>query len=376
MDDEILYSVADGVGTITLNRPQARNALTFGMYERLAAICSRPAGHGAPKVLVFTGAGEKAFAAGTDISQFRAFSTPEDALGYEERIDRILTAIETCPIPTIAAISGAVTGGGASIACACDMRIATANARFGFPVARTLGNCLSMSSYARLVALLGAGAGQGRRLHRAAGRGARKACAPGSTTRSSPDHAALMQRAQALPTTIAGHAPLTMRATKQALHRLGPCRRRCRAGDDLVVMCYMSADFREGMEAFLGKRTTALAGALSTRYFRQAKGGKVLAMPAFIAATTMMLARSNSSALRGQTSPPCSVQPDDEKRRVIGQKASRSAPCGRGAPAPRSRPWCSARISARSSFWLPEAAPAPGRGGAIAAMNIRGAELA
>lgn len=252
MDDEILYAVTDGVGTVTLNRPQARNALTFGMYERLAAICSDLPGHGAPKVLVITGAGEKAFAAGTDISQFRAFATPEDALGYEERIDRILTAIETCPIPTIAAISGAVTGGGASIACACDMRIATANARFGFPVARTLGNCLSMSSYARLVALLGAARVKDvvftARLVEA-----EEGLRAGLYNEIVPDHAALMQRAQELAATISGHAPLTMRATKEALHRLahaGPLP----AGDDLVVMCYMSADFREGMEAFLGKR--------------------------------------------------------------------------------------------------------------------------
>jgi enoyl-CoA hydratase len=103
------------------------------MYERLAEICGDLRGHGDPKVLVLTGAGEKAFAAGTDISQFRAFNTPEDALAYETRIDRVITAIESCPIPTIAAISGAVTGGGASIACACDIRIATQSARFGFP---------------------------------------------------------------------------------------------------------------------------------------------------------------------------------------------------------------------------------------------------
>lgn len=110
MDDEIHYSVDAGVGTITLNRPQARNALTFAMYERLAEICGDPAAHGAPKVLIVTGAGEQAFAAGTDISQFRAFATPEDALAYESKIERVITAIESCPIPTIAAISGAVTG--------------------------------------------------------------------------------------------------------------------------------------------------------------------------------------------------------------------------------------------------------------------------
>jgi enoyl-CoA hydratase/carnithine racemase len=254
MDDDILYAVEGGVGTITLNRPQARNALTFAMYERLAAICGDPAAHGQPKVLIVTGAGDKAFAAGTDISQFRAFDKPEDALAYENRIERVITAIESCPIPTIAAIAGAVTGGGASIACACDLRVAAPSARFGFPVARTLGNCLSMANYARLAALLGPArvkdivftarlieAEEGHRI--------------GLYNEIVTDHASLMARAQELAMLIAGHAPLTMRATKEALRRLGSgVATAAGDGDDLVVMCYSSADFREGMEAFLGKR--------------------------------------------------------------------------------------------------------------------------
>lgn len=252
MDDELLYEVSGGIGTITLNRPQARNALTFAMYERLAAICGDLAAHGDPKVLVMTGAGEKAFAAGTDISQFREFRTPEDALGYETRIDRVLTAIETCPIPTIAAISGAVTGGGASIACACDIRIGTASARFGFPVARTLGNCLSMSSYARLANLLGAARVKDI-VFTARLVDAEEGLRAGLYSEIVPDHEALVMRARELATTIAGHAPLTMRATKEALHRLAKSGAQAE-GDDLVVMCYTSADFREGMEAFLGKR--------------------------------------------------------------------------------------------------------------------------
>lgn len=252
MDEEILYEVKDGIGTITLNRPQARNALTFAMYERIAAICSDVPGHGAPKVIVMTGAGEKAFAAGTDISQFRAFEKPEDALAYEAKIDRILTTIESCPIPTIAAISGAVTGGGASIAGACDMRIATASARFGFPVARTLGNCLSAKSYARLVALLGPARVKdvvftARLVEAQEGERA------GLYNEVVADHAALLARAYALAATIAGHAPLTLRATKESLRRLAQDGAQAET-DDLVVMCYTSADFREGIEAFLGKR--------------------------------------------------------------------------------------------------------------------------
>lgn len=259
MDDEILYAVDNGIGTITLNRPQARNALTFAMYERLAAICSDPAAHGAPKVLVVTGAGDRAFAAGTDIAQFRSFASAQDALDYEEKIERVITAIECCPVPMIAAIAGAVTGGGASIACACDIRIATPTARFGFPIARTLGNCLSMANYARLAALLGPArvkdivftarlmeAEEGHRV--------------GLYSEIVADHAALMGRARELATTIAGHAPLTMRATKEALRRLTAATVPADGGDDLVVMCYDSADFREGMEAFLGKRPALWQG--------------------------------------------------------------------------------------------------------------------
>jgi enoyl-CoA hydratase/carnithine racemase len=152
MSDELLYHQAAGIGHITFNRPQARNALTFPMYERLAEIVADP---GEVRAIIITGAGDKAFAAGTDINQFRAFSGADDALAYEARIDRVLGTIERCKVPTIAAIAGACTGGGAAIAAACDLRIASANARFGFPIARTLANCLSMSNLARLSALVG-----------------------------------------------------------------------------------------------------------------------------------------------------------------------------------------------------------------------------
>ena len=148
-------SVEDGIAHLTFNRPQARNALTFAMYERMAAICEEVNADRAIKAMMLTGAGDKAFASGTDIAQFRAFKTAQDALDYEARIDRVLAALERCRVPTIAAIAGACTGGGAAIAACCDIRIGTAATRFGFPIARTLGNCLSMANIARLVALVG-----------------------------------------------------------------------------------------------------------------------------------------------------------------------------------------------------------------------------
>ncbi|MCB8840418.1 enoyl-CoA hydratase/isomerase family protein [Aurantimonas sp. VKM B-3413] len=251
-NDELLYELRGTTGWITLNRPQARNALTFAMYERLADICRNVPTDGSVKCLVVTGAGEKAFAAGTDMTQFRGFSTDKVALDYEHSMDVVLGAVETCPLPIIAAISGACTGGGAGIAAACDIRIATADLRFGFPIARTLGNCLSIANLSRLSGLMGAGRTK-EVIFTARLVGAEEAKSVGLISEVVPDHAALMARAEELAETLAGHAPITLRTTKEALRRLRT--EGAAANDrDLVVQAYMSEDFKEGMEAFLGKR--------------------------------------------------------------------------------------------------------------------------
>jgi enoyl-CoA hydratase/carnithine racemase len=254
--DELQYEERGAIGWVTFNRPQARNALTFAMYERLAQICAGAGRNGAVKVLVLIGAGDKAFASGTDISQFRAFRTAQDGLDYESRIDRVFSAVEAARIPTIAAISGACTGGGAGIASCCDLRIGTTTARIGFPVARTLGNCLSIASVNRLATLIGPArvkdiiftarlveADEALRIGLL-----NEVVKPG----------ALRLRAEELATLIAGHAPLTLRATKEALRRLQSATRA--EGDDLIALCYSSADFREGMDAFLNKRAPKWTG--------------------------------------------------------------------------------------------------------------------
>lgn len=254
MSDELLYEQRDGIGHITFNRPQARNALTFAMYERLAEISAAP---GDVRVLIIAGAGDKAFAAGTDISQFRAFSGADDALRYEAQLDRVLGIVERCLVPTIAAVAGACTGGGAGIAAACDLRIAAANARFGFPIARTLGNCLSMSNLARLSALIGP-ARVIEMIFTARLLSATEAMSAGLVTEVLPDQSALEARAVELATLLGGHAPLTMRATKEALRRL---RENLPPDEDLIRICYTSRDFREGMDAFLTKRPPVWEGA-------------------------------------------------------------------------------------------------------------------
>jgi enoyl-CoA hydratase/carnithine racemase len=256
--EELVYEVVDGIGWMTFNRPQARNALNFSMYEQLTAICAEAGRDRSVRAMVLTGAGEKAFAAGTDISEFLGFRTAEDAFAYERRIDGALAALETVPIPTIAAISGACTGGGAAIAACCDLRIGAASSRFGFPVARTLGNCLSMNNYARLKDLIGS-ARSTELIFTARLIDASEALGLGLLSEVLDDHAALMARAGELAQHVAGMAPLTLRATKEALRRL-QTRLDEGEGDDLIRLCYTSNDFREGMDAFLTKRKPKWTG--------------------------------------------------------------------------------------------------------------------
>ncbi len=256
--EDLLFDLRDGIGRVTFNRPQARNAFTFAMYERLTEICQQANNDRAIKVLVFQGAGDKAFAAGTDINQFRAFTTPQHALDYESRIDRVLGQIEQCRVPTIAAINGACTGGGAGIAACCDLRIGTKSVKMGFPIARTLGNCLSMSNISRLTALVGPARVKDL-IFTARLIGAEEAAAVGLLNEVVADLPALQKRADELAATVAGNAPLTLAATKQALARL--MRRLSREdGEDLILMCYMSRDFREGLDAFLNKRKPKWTG--------------------------------------------------------------------------------------------------------------------
>ena len=258
MDDHLIYEVKDGIGWLTFNRPEQRNALTFAMYDGIAKTCREISADGEIKVLVLQGAGGRAFAAGTDMTEFRGFSKPQDALDYEETADAVFTTIEQCAVPTIAAITGACTGGGGAIAASCDLRICDERLKFGFPIARTLGNCLSVANLARLSSLMG----QGRvreMLFTARLIEAEEALRVGLVSEVLPDADSVVVRAKELAATLAGHAPLTLRATKEALRRLrveGP-----NANDhDLVTMAYMSEDFREGMEAFLSKRKPAWKG--------------------------------------------------------------------------------------------------------------------
>jgi enoyl-CoA hydratase/carnithine racemase len=249
---DLIHERRGDVAWITFNRPEARNALTFAMYEELARICEAANNDATLRCIVIRGAGEKAFASGTDINQFRAFKTPQDSLDYEARIDRILTALEQVRVPTIAAIAGACTGGGGAIAACCDLRVAMKNVRIGFPIARTLGNCLSSASLSRLTALVGPAKVKDL-IFTARLIEADEALGIGLVHELVEDLPALEARSEELSKQVAGMAPLTLRAVKEGLRRLQNRLSREEA-EDLILMCYMSEDFREGMDAFLNKR--------------------------------------------------------------------------------------------------------------------------
>ena len=250
MTEELLVDRHDGIVTAIFNRRKARNALTYEMYDGLGVLLAEVESDLEVKALVLTGAGGEAFAAGTAIAQFESLRTEADSLAYEGRIEALLAALERCRVPTIAALAGACTGGGAMIAACCDVRIASANLKFGFPIARTLGNCLSTANLARLVALVGEPRVR-TMIFTARLIEIDEALVTGLVAEVAPDVEALVDRADALAREIAALAPITLRATKQALLRL---RAPVEVADDIVSACYTSRDFREGVEAFLARR--------------------------------------------------------------------------------------------------------------------------
>jgi enoyl-CoA hydratase/carnithine racemase len=241
----IEWEVRGPAAWITFNRPDAHNAMTFEMYEQLFECCSRADSLDAVRVVVLRGAGGRAFVAGTDIRQFLDFSSGEDGLEYERTIDRVVGRLERVRVPTIALVDGFAMGSGLALAAACDLRICTPDAVFGLPIARTVGNCLSMENYARLAALVGEARVKdivftARRV------GADEALAIGLATSVVDDAEA---RVAELCEQLAGHAWTTLWATKEALRRLRPLP----DGDDLVREVYGSDEFRTRVRAFLSR---------------------------------------------------------------------------------------------------------------------------
>jgi enoyl-CoA hydratase/carnithine racemase len=255
--EEVLVAREGAIVTLTFNRPEARNAMTWGMYQRLYEVCEQVDADDSIRVLVLKGAGGKAFVAGTDISQFTEFKGAEDGIKYEEGVDRRSGRVARVKKPVIAQIEGVAVGGGLAISAGADIRIATPEARFGMPTARTLGNCLSMKSYAMFLDLFGAS-----RLKEivftARLIGAEEALAAGYVHQIVPA-ADIEKHVRELAAKVAAHAPLTLWATKESLRRLQEARA-LPDGDDIVRKVYGSDDFKEGVRAFVEKRAPRWTG--------------------------------------------------------------------------------------------------------------------
>jgi enoyl-CoA hydratase/carnithine racemase len=254
--DEVLIQREGPVLTLTFNRPEARNAMTWDMYQRLHDTCEEVDADDSIRVMVLRGAGGKAFVAGTDISQFTEFQGPEDGLRYEKDGDRRGGRVARVKKPVIAQVQGFAVGGGFAIAMGADLRVATPESRFGVPTARTLGNCLSMTAYARILAHLGpsllkemmftARLFSAEELYRV---GFVNEIVPAETIEA---------RVAELAAQVAAHAPITIQVTKEAVRRL--LDQPLPDGDDLVAWTYGSADFKEGVRAFVEKRKPRWTG--------------------------------------------------------------------------------------------------------------------
>jgi enoyl-CoA hydratase/carnithine racemase len=254
---DLRYERRGAVAVVTFNRPDARNAMTWDMYQALYDACEHVDRDDRIRVLVLRGAGDKAFVAGTDISQFREFTTPQHAIDYEAKQNRNVGRVEEVRKPTIAMIRGYAVGGGANIALACDLRIAATDAKLGVPIAKTLGNTISIVTVARIMSYVGPARTKellftARLIDAAEGKAA-------GVFNEVVEPERLEGRAMELAEQIASNAPLTIRSVKEAVRRLLEHGRIADA-DDLVLMTYMSEDFKEGVEAFLAKRPPVWRG--------------------------------------------------------------------------------------------------------------------
>jgi len=247
----VRLTIDGAVATVVFDRAGMRNALSMAMYDELSAACARIAAAPGLRAAVFRGA-NGAFVAGTDIGEFRSFKTGEDGVRYEARLERGVAELEALPLPTLAVIDGPATGGGLMIATACDLKVASRRSRFGVPVARTLGNCLSRANLMRLERAFGQGPTR-RMLLLADLLDASEALDAGFLVAlAEPD--ALETRADEILGKLIANAPLTLAATRALMSSASA------PEEEVVARVYGSRDFKEGVAAFLAKRAPVWTG--------------------------------------------------------------------------------------------------------------------
>ncbi len=252
----VSVTVDGAVARIIVARPETKNAMSFAMYEALTEACQSVEANPAVKVVIIRGGGGT-FIAGTDIREFVALKTADDAIAYERRLDAVIGGLERLTKVTIALIEGHAVGGGFTLALACDLRYAAATARLGIPIARTLGNCLSMTNYSRLVETVGPARAK-ELLLTARLLSAQEAHSIGLVTGVLPAEA-LDAHVNDVAASICQLAPLTLQATKEGIRRIVE-RHRGPDGTDLIVRCYTSEDFQGAVRAFIDKRPPVWRG--------------------------------------------------------------------------------------------------------------------
>jgi enoyl-CoA hydratase/carnithine racemase len=252
----VRLAIDGAIARVTFDRPQARNAMTWAMYGQLSEICDQLQSDANVRCAIFRGAGGEAFVAGTDIEQFLAFKGGDDGVEYERNIEAGIAKMEALPMPTLAVIEGWCVGGGLALATACDIRVATPSSKFGVPIARTLGNCLSIANVARLIAALGRPRVQ-RMLLGAELIEAEEARAGGYLAQLV-DAQQLDEVANKRAQQLASLAPVTQAVSKEAIRRL--LVQDLPEADDLIRRAYGSEDFREGVAAFTRKRLPSWRG--------------------------------------------------------------------------------------------------------------------
>ncbi|MGH8417360.1 MAG: enoyl-CoA hydratase/isomerase family protein [Pseudomonas sp.] len=256
---DVEYIKEGRLAWVIFNRPEVRNAMTWEMYDALESLCDELDQDEEVDVVVFRGKGGEAFVAGTDIKQFSSFETADHAINYEHRIDRIINRLEKVQKPTIALIEGYCVGGGAAIAMACDFRYATPDLGFGIPIAKTLGNCISINNLARLVNLVGGS--KAKEVIMLAKIVTAQESARIGLVNDVFESTKIEEEVRSIADRLCSFAPLTLKATKEGVRRIQESRRPAPGTDkDLVELCYTSQDFKNAVDAFINKKPRSWLG--------------------------------------------------------------------------------------------------------------------
>ncbi|MFC4245396.1 enoyl-CoA hydratase [Gryllotalpicola reticulitermitis] len=243
------------IAHVRITNPGKRNAFTWRMYDQLEQIALTVADDPTVRVVVLRGSPEDGFAAGTDITQFDGFDGSA-GIDYERRVGKVLAALAAIPVPTIAAVERTAVGAGLAVAAYCDLIIAEPRAKFGAPIARTLGNTLPAGVVNRLRIRIGAAATLNLLLT-ASLTPAENLVASGFVYALAGSEG-IEVTAAALAEQVAALAPLTLRAIKELNRRLDSSS--LPDDTDLLELCYGSADFREGVRAFVEHRRPEWTG--------------------------------------------------------------------------------------------------------------------